>query len=419
MNLLKKAISSSTLLSLPFSLAYGIYMNPPGDSGIKSGASFTAEGGIHPPPPAMVSILDFTDPGTSESQPIIPYSFKIGTGHIWQNAEHDCAATLIANDASHQKYYLLTAAHCVTDENQNGFFIDVKIDKTIIFGAKWAETSSQPNQAKFPQSNVISGLTNINAVYITQSWVNNAVNKEDRMDGDLAILEMNGTPPNNIKPMAIAHLSQSERGGIALTVAGWGTTSPKDLYLRERWSGPTSSEAPLLNMQTTPNFADVTSLQNDECQALITNANLAIDTRNDFPFIEENYLCAGTATESTACYGDSGGPLYQQNTQNGKTTYTLYGVVSYSPALCQATLCDSADNDYTCISNTPNAHENSVPHVYAAPGALLCDQQKRTEKLWYQFNQHIDGLMYDDYKLKTKPTPINLPDSLLNNLTCE
>lgn len=347
--------------------AHAIYLSPTNSNG--SGKALPENQSM----PAMVSILDgYFNQVHAESSPLLhlpPAYF-----------EHDCAGSVIAIDKSSKTFYVLTSAHCVSTAKQHSIEVDGLQDKIVIFGHNWMNATTR----------YFGALEQISAIYLYSNWVQNAITQQNEMDGDIAILQLSYAMkplPKNTKPMQLANPNQ-DYGDQAkkLIVAGWGTTAPLQ---------PAQTSG--MEMMQTPNYAQVTAVPNQACAETSSDAstNLYGKSTPPFPFKTNNlYLCAGLPTESTACYGDSGGPLFFASKPVGQwdsnTTFTLYGGVDYSPILCNP----------------------EVPHTYTFPSQVLCTASAGDNN-WYKFTNQVD----QTYRFVGHP--VALPKGLMTNLVCE
>lgn len=365
-----KSLAFLSLLAVSNS-TYAIYISTDGSG--TSGQTLPKD----QPIPAMVSILDgYFQQSHTESVPLLHLSPAY--------FEHDCAGTIIAIDKIAKTFYVVTSAHCLSEQIKSGIKVDGLEDKIIVLGNNWMTSKYR----------YFGALDQLSAIYIYKDWVNNAISGKDAMDGDVAILALSSATkplPKNLKPMKLANPNQAYgEDQTALLVAGWGTTNPQEIDPQNRSTSP-------MTMTQTPNYAAVTAVPDQACglNSSKTASTYYSKGQNTFPFSNNDlYFCAGLPSESTACYGDSGGPLFKASKPVGQwdpdTQFTLYGTVDYSPALCNP----------------------ETPHTYTFPPQLLC-RSTAGDKNWYEFTNQIDTSYSHTPGLKA------LPAGLLKNSACE
>ncbi|XP_014285957.1 transmembrane protease serine 9 [Halyomorpha halys] len=201
-----------------------------------------------------------------------------------ESAEYICGGSII-----HPKV-ILTAAHCIYNENYSG--ID-NANFTVVAGkyyVSWehrdpGEQRLQVLKIKIPSTYV--GFTN-------------------RYADDIALLELNTTIncSSTIMPVCIDWSSEYlvEHLPIFGTVVGWGHT--------ENYT--TSDELLMANLKY---------IESTKCRDKTTNGFSF--------FITSDKFCAGLDNGTAVQQGDSGGGItYPRNTTNAKEQYYLYGIVS-------------------------------------------------------------------------------------------
>jgi trypsin len=188
------------------------------------------------------------------------YSFMAS---VQDDGFHFCGGSVIADQ------WVLTAAHCVPDENANGL--------TVRVGS----------------NNNTSGGTVITV---------DQVHVHDAFDGtyhDAALLHLASAVPASIAKITLAGAANDnlEADGVPVTVAGWGDMNPVTMGLL---AGPTLMEAAL---------------------NVVSDANCYGDTTGTAALTT---VCA-EALLKDSCQGDSGGPLFWKS----GTQRIQIGIVSH------------------------------------------------------------------------------------------
>ena len=210
--------------------------------------------------------------GTQATEGEFPFQVELMRDHGSSYSVY-CGGTLISST------WVVTAAHCITE---------VGNPTHIIYG-----------------TNTISPLDDGQTVAVSNVYVHENYAGETQVDGkyymdnDIALLQL--ASPVNVAPMD--YLSMTGNLGYVVgtlaTVSGWGTTE----------SGSGSNVLMKTNLRV---------FNHERC------ADIYNGTTNP---ISNNMICAGYTNGATdSCTGDSGGPLFVQNTDG---TETLIGIVSY------------------------------------------------------------------------------------------
>ncbi|WP_405916078.1 trypsin-like serine protease [Streptomyces sp. NBC_00728] len=191
---------------------------------------------------------------------------------------------------------ILTAAHCTKDEN--GRTYDWAANGAIVTGT-----------SQLPTDTSLNGGT---VTAVSRQWTHPSYSPT-RIDNDVAVLTL--ANPVTAKPirMTTSGDTTSYASGTKATLYGWGRTSSTTQDISETLKTATLP----INSDSTCNTAMKSVLGEDD-------------------FIEGHMICAGTAATgtdtgtTTACNGDSGGPLIV----GSGTGARIVGVVSWGVADC-------------------------------------------------------------------------------------
>lgn len=391
-----KQLVSIVIPLMMLSPAYAIYLGQN-----NNGKSLPA-GAVIPP---LVSILDATDNnGTADMYP--DRTFKLAGFYSW-TFQHDCAATLIGVDSKNNLSYVFTSAHCVTSPAAKT--IDNPWNKRIVVGNQWCElASSGAKQCKTVSTDQDPAVYAVNAIYVNKNWF--AAPGNNFLDNDFAILQVKGILKLNSKqiaPMHIAYQQKDWQQQEPLYIAGWGTTSPSQFINFEH------NKTPMTVPYQQPNYAPVSSMTALQCQNQLQAVSKMLfpGDAQTYAISPKNQICSGLFvpvstpyTDSSVCYGDSGGPLFSASDDpskwGGQTQFTLVGNVSGTLALCSPALCaasmpqpGSTPSQVELTSNCYNAasrnHIAPVPNVFGFPGAMLCSSDAMTSPIWYEVHGSI------------------------------
>jgi secreted trypsin-like serine protease len=254
-----------------------------------------------------------------EPAPTGAYPFIVALVHSDASDDQDgnysgqfCAGSLISYR------WVLTAAHCVTTEDEQKRPTLVTPDKIDIYAG----------------SNDFKGGTRIKLKRVIRHPQYN----HETMDNDVALLEL-ATSARSRKTSTIAPVTpQNEAaiGGVGrkVIVAGWGETEARDTPTELR-----QTEMDILDNGTC-NASIIEYRKSVELAEFLRKAQVQFGLAdgvvkqvrglvegNVGKLVTDNMLCSGrSTTRRDACQGDSGGPLFAKR-PDGK--YTLVGVTSW------------------------------------------------------------------------------------------
>lgn len=255
--------------------------------GLVAALSATVACAQTPPPPAEASNSRIVG-GNVAPAGSAPWQAEIRYGNIrdWRLA-HLCGGALIAPD------WVLTAAHCVTDD-------DAATVLRVVLGA---QDISRPgwtfmiDQVKIhPDFAHEGGPNDIALLHLVR---------------DPAARPPSGSPTYASIAVDGIAAAPTPRIGAQVFVRGWGSTVAAPSVT----GGQPAAVAALMEVAQT-------LLSDAECE-------------KDFPgLISDGMICAGARRGQDSCGGDSGGPLTREGVKDGKPTALLVGVVSWGAATC-------------------------------------------------------------------------------------
>ncbi|XP_036319393.1 serine protease SP24D-like [Rhagoletis pomonella] len=189
------------------------------------------------------------------------------------SGSHICGAAII------NQRYVLSAAHCVGDEDADGNYV---VDPASYFSIRAGSSDRL-------RGGVVVKVTNI---VVNENYAN--------FLHDLAVLRLESALiySNNIKPIPLA--SGEVPTGEQVLISGWGRLT-------------TTGDAP-------------TKLQYNYVQAI---SKLSCFTR--IGMYSDALLCLGHPANNGACFGDSGGPAAYQGELVGVASFVVGGCGTTSP----------------------------------------------------------------------------------------
>jgi len=210
---------------------------------------------------------------------------SVGTSKI---AGANCGGTIICPK------FVMTAAHCVTEENSNPFKPLKEKNFKIVVGAHNLEEAEDSRE-----------LHEIKKFHIHPKWVPLA-------DHDFAIIELKKIINMKKESMAVYLPEPKDKTftGASLVVSGWGNTVDNE-------NGKKDGKASNVLMVTS-----VPYVSDSECKSIYQPVEEIPDSITDVS------MCAGEIDkmDTDACQGDSGGPLTWLDEDTGHVK--LVGVVS-------------------------------------------------------------------------------------------
>lgn len=273
-----------------------------------------------------------------------PYLVAVGSAEVFNEdgmfyAQY-CGGTLIA------PRLVLTAGHCVTSYNHSEAAVDVTPADEIVVGGGAVKLSEMAD----------GQVVHVTAVAVHPNYLAGLIDtfgKEN--DYDMALLELDASPTGSA-PLAVADsaaVNAITSGGAALSVAGWGFTSPR--YPDEAYQ---TNLTAIANSICSDDVATTNVYSPDgNQQALIYGLSPVV-----LPFFNsDSMLCAiglnnlGQLTDS--CFGDSGGPLVAGTGEAAR----LVGVVSWGQVVANE----------VCATNRPGIYAQADDFAAAAGSVPL------------------------------------------------
>ncbi|XP_031619775.1 serine protease easter-like [Contarinia nasturtii] len=219
---------------------------------------------------------------------LLQYSKSEGTGFL-------CSGALINKD------YVLTAAHCVTEN----MLIRRKMKLISVRLGEWDKETKIDCQNSICSDPVLD--IPIKEVIINKEYRDELINNEH--DIALILLNHSVTTTNWIRPICLPideELKQKNYDQVEMTVAGWGHTESATDSNRK--------------MQVT-----LKGISNEKCDKMYKRFNVSM---------KDGQFCAGGEEGFDSCRGDSGSPIIWYNDDEEPPRWYALGIVSFGLAHC-------------------------------------------------------------------------------------
>jgi secreted trypsin-like serine protease len=236
---------------------------------------------------------------------------------IYDRSSFSCGGSIIADT------WVLTAAHCVTDDKQN----TLGPDNFIVVEGTWNIVNETARLDSLPEGRALR----VKRVIPHEKYQMGMRDNSLRIENDIALLELAEPARSAPIPYADSQSATAETPNTVATNTGWG----KIRGYKRTESGPVDPETgkPITAEEFKEKYETTRLMQVDMPVVSIEQCQTAYRNGYSKMGMDQRQLCAGLPEGGkSACNGDSGGPLVARN-ENG---FVQIGVTSF---VADNTLC--------------------------------------------------------------------------------